>query len=79
MPAVWIMFFAVVAGVAMVALHMRESAKRPLIGSFPSVETPEEAEQLVATQDTNPLINTSEMPILVEADFLDDDEELAKA
>jgi MHS family proline/betaine transporter-like MFS transporter len=79
MPAVWIMFFAVVAGVAMVALHMRESAKRPLIGSFPSVETPEEAEHLVATQDTNPLINTSEMPILVEADFLDDDEELTKA
>ena len=63
MPAIWIMAFAVLAGVAVI--FMRESAQRPLLGSFPSVETEEEAAELVATQDDNPLLNTSEMPIVV--------------
>lgn len=62
-PALWIMAFAVIAGVAV--FFMRESAQRPLLGSFPAVESVEEAEELVATQDSNPLINTSEMPIIV--------------
>ncbi|MGY5766225.1 MFS transporter [Brachybacterium sp. DNPG3] len=62
-PALWIMSFAVLAGIAVI--FMRESAQRPLLGSFPAVESVEEAEELVATQDSNPLLNTSEMPIIV--------------
>jgi MHS family proline/betaine transporter-like MFS transporter len=67
MPALWIMFFALLAGIAV--CFMRESAKRPLLGSFPSVESEEEARELVATQDRNPLINTSEMPIVVDPEL----------
>lgn len=63
MPALWIMSFAVIAGIAVI--FMRESAKRPLLGSFPTVESVEEARELVATQEQNPLLNTSEMPIIV--------------
>jgi MHS family proline/betaine transporter-like MFS transporter len=44
---------------------MRETANRPLLGSFPSVETPEEAVAVVARQDDDPLIDTNEMPIIV--------------
>ncbi|TDT34245.1 MFS transporter [Naumannella halotolerans] len=61
MPAFYIMFFALLGGVAL--LTMRESANRPLIGSVPTVETREEAEQLCQEQDDNPLIDTSTMPI----------------
>ncbi|UQN29793.1 MFS transporter [Brachybacterium kimchii] len=67
MPALWIMFFGLVAGIAVI--FMRESAKRPLLGSFPSVETAEEARELVAHQDENPLLNTSEMPIVVDPEM----------
>ncbi|MGW9113449.1 MFS transporter [Microbacterium sp. NPDC055683] len=61
MPAFYIMFFAVVAGAAV--LTMPESARRPLIGSVPTVETRAEATALVAEQDANPLIDTSTMPL----------------
>ncbi|MEL5992444.1 MFS transporter [Microbacterium phosphatis] len=61
MPAFYIMFFGVIAGLAV--LTMRETARRPLIGSVPAVETPAEAAQLVATQDRNPLIDTRTMPL----------------
>ena len=63
MPALWIMAFAALAGIAVI--FMRESANRPLLGSFPAVESEEEARELVATQEQNPLLNTSEMPIVV--------------
>lgn len=63
MPAIWIMAFAVIAGIAVI--FMRESAQRPLLGSFPAVETTEEAIDLVEHQEENPLLNTSEMPIVV--------------
>ncbi|WP_144720077.1 MFS transporter [Agrococcus jejuensis] len=62
MPAFYIMFFAALGGVAM--LTMRESANRPLIGSVPAVETREEAEAIVERQDTDPLIDTSQMPVV---------------
>jgi len=79
MPALWIMLFSVLTGVAILGLGMRESANRPLLGSFPSVETEEEARELVATQDANPLIDTSEMPIVAEAEAVLEQEDLARA
>ena len=64
MPAFYIMFFALLGGIA--ALTMKESAKRPLVGSTPTVATHEEAVELVEHQDENPLIDTSTMPIPVQ-------------
>lgn len=61
MPAFYIMFFALIAGVAV--LTMKESARRPLIGSVPTVETSAEAAKLVAGQDDNPLLDTRTMPL----------------
>src|SRR5690606_24182011 len=61
MPAFYIMFFAALGGVAL--LTMKESAKRPLLGSFPTVETQEEAVEIVEGQDENPYIDTSTMPL----------------
>ena len=61
MPAFYIMFFAALGGVAM--LTMKETAQRPLMGSFPSVETRAEAKELVAGQDENELLDTSTMPL----------------
>lgn len=61
MPAFYIMFFAALGGVAM--LTMKESAQRPLLGSFPTVETKAEARTVVAEQDENELIDTSTMPL----------------
>ncbi|MBD8516438.1 MULTISPECIES: MFS transporter [Plantibacter] len=61
MPAFYIMFFAAVAGVGV--LTMRETARRPLIGSVPTVETKAEAVELVKGQDDNPLIDTHTMPL----------------
>ena len=63
MPAFYIMFFAAIGGVAM--LFMTETAKRPLIGSVPAVETVAEAEAVVERQDEDPLIDTSTMPIAI--------------
>ncbi len=61
MPAFYIMFFSLLAGVAL--LSMRETAQRPLLGSVPTVETQEEAIDLVEHQDANPHIDTSTMPL----------------
>lgn len=63
MPAFYIMFFAALGLVAL--LSMRETARRPLLGSVPTVETPAEAEALVARQDHDPLIDTSTMPLAI--------------
>ena len=63
MPAFYIMFFAALGLVAL--LSMRETARRPLLGSVPTVETPAEAEALVERQDRDPLIDTSTMPLAV--------------
>jgi MHS family proline/betaine transporter-like MFS transporter len=61
MPAFYIMFFAALGGVAM--LTMKETAQRPLLGSFPTVESKVEAREVVAQQDDNELIDTSTMPL----------------
>lgn len=61
MPAFYIMFFAALGGVAM--LTMKETAKRPLMGSFPSVSTKAEAKELVEGQDENEFLDTSTMPL----------------
>ncbi|WP_436970502.1 MFS transporter [Microbacterium oleivorans] len=63
MPAFYIMFFALLGGIAL--LSMKETAKRPLLGSVPTVETREEAVEVVERQDDDPLIDTSTMPIPV--------------
>jgi MHS family proline/betaine transporter-like MFS transporter len=59
-PAYYLMGFAVVGAVA-VAL-MRETSRRPLPGSMPSVGSPAEAEDLVATQADSPDIDFDELP-----------------
>ena len=64
MPAFYIMFFAALGLVAL--LSMRETARRPLLGSVPTVETTAEARDLVAHQDDNPLLDTSTMPLDVQ-------------
>ncbi|MGP6170025.1 MFS transporter [Microbacterium sp. A204] len=61
MPAFYIMFFAALGGIAM--LTMKETAKRPLLGSFPTVETKAEAKELVEGQEDNELLDTSTMPL----------------
>jgi MFS transporter, MHS family, proline/betaine transporter len=61
MPAFYIMLFAALGLVALLA--MRETAKRPLLGSVPAVETPAEAAALVDRQESDPLIDTSTMPL----------------
>jgi MHS family proline/betaine transporter-like MFS transporter len=63
MPAFYIMFFAALGLVALLA--MRETAQRPLLGSMPTVETPAEAAALVERQDSDPLIDTSTMPLAI--------------
>lgn len=63
MPAIYIMVFAALGGVGILA--MRESAKRPLIGSMPTVATEAEASRLVAGQEQNPYLDLSTMPIAV--------------
>lgn len=60
MPAYYLMGTSIVGAIAI--YFLRESAQRPLPGSMPSVDTAAEARELVATQDTNPLINLEEMP-----------------
>lgn len=62
MPAFYIMFFAVIAGGALIA--MRESGKRPLIGSLPTVSSRREAQELIDNQDKNPYLDTSSMPLI---------------
>ena len=63
MPALWIMTFSAIAVLAVLA--MRETGARPLLGSVPTVSTREEAQELVATQDENPFIDTRTMPLRV--------------
>ncbi|HKS92084.1 MAG TPA: MFS transporter [Tepidiformaceae bacterium] len=64
-PALYVMFFSVVAVFAI--WKMREPAGRPLLGSVPVVATREEAEALVAGQNTNPKIDTRTMPLQLAA------------
>ncbi|MEL4359230.1 MULTISPECIES: MFS transporter [unclassified Luteococcus] len=59
-PAFYTMFFAALGGIAL--LCMKESARKPLPGSMPTVASEEEAHELVATQDENPDIVHEELP-----------------
>lgn len=63
-PAYYAMFFALLALVA--AFFMKETARRPLIGSVPVVDDRSEAKELVAGQDSNELIDTTLMPVFTE-------------
>ncbi|MFC9773589.1 MULTISPECIES: MFS transporter [unclassified Pseudarthrobacter] len=58
--AYYLMGVAVIAAVAIYFLP--ESAGRHLPGSMPSVDTQEEARQLVDTQDDNPLLDLESLP-----------------
>ncbi|RYV51796.1 MFS transporter [Pengzhenrongella frigida] len=60
MPAYYLMATSAIGAVAI--YFLRESANRPLPGSMPSVDTLEEAHELVATQDDNPLLDMNELP-----------------
>ena len=60
MPAYYLMGTSLVGAVAI--YFLKESARRPLPGSMPSVDTQAEARELVATQDENPLIDLDELP-----------------
>ncbi|WP_446698712.1 MFS transporter [Arthrobacter sp. H16F315] len=60
MPAYYLMATSAVGAVAV--YFIKESAGRPLIGSMPSVDSLEEAHELVAGQDSNENLDLSEMP-----------------
>jgi MHS family proline/betaine transporter-like MFS transporter len=60
MPAYYLMLTSFIGGISI--FWLKESANRPLPGSMPSVESDEEARELVAGQDDNPLLDTDEMP-----------------
>ncbi|MHA7305731.1 MFS transporter [Arthrobacter sp. TMN-49] len=60
MPAYYLMLTSAIGAVAI--YFLRESAQKPLPGSMPSVATLEEAHELVATQDENPLLDMDHMP-----------------
>ena len=59
MPAYYLIATSTAGAVAI--YFLKESARRPLPGSMPSVDTAAEARELVATQDENPLIDLEDM------------------
>ncbi len=61
MPAYWLMFMAAVGGVTV--YFLKESANRPLPGSFPSVETEEEVRPLLENQSEDETIDYNELPL----------------
>jgi len=60
MPAYYLMATSFIGGISI--FWLKESANRPLPGSMPSVESVEEAQELVAGQFENPLLDHDEMP-----------------
>ncbi|MFP3480841.1 hypothetical protein SB780_38960, partial [Burkholderia sp. SIMBA_057] len=44
-------------------LFLKETGRKPLNGSLPNVETKEEAQYLVDTQDSNNLLDPAEMAL----------------
>lgn len=63
MPALYIMSFSAIAVLAVLA--MKESTRRPLLGSVPTVTTCEGPAILVAGQAEDPLLDTTTMPLSV--------------
>lgn len=60
MPAYYLMLTSAAGAIAI--FFLKESANKPLPGSMPSVDTPEEARELVATQDENPNFVVADLP-----------------
>ncbi|MCI1978330.1 MAG: MFS transporter [Bifidobacteriaceae bacterium] len=58
-PAFWIVFTSLCGVVA--AVHLKESARKPMPGAMPSVSSDAEAKELVATQDDNPDLDVPAM------------------
>lgn len=58
-PAFWVMGTSV--GGVVAVIFLKESARRPLPGSLPSVSSEEEAIELVATQEENPDLDVEEL------------------
>lgn len=58
-PAFWVIGTSVAGLVAV--FFLKETARRPLPGSLPSVASDEEAEELVATQEENPDLDMAEL------------------
>jgi MHS family proline/betaine transporter-like MFS transporter len=61
MPAYWLMFMSAVG--AITVYFLKESANRPLPGSFPSVETEAEVRPLVENQIADEHLDHDEMPL----------------
>lgn len=61
MPAYYLMGAAMIGLISIVFL--KETSRKPLNGSLPSVETKNEAKRLVATQETNTLLDPALMPL----------------
>ncbi len=59
-PAYYLMGTSAIGAVTI--YFMKETAQRPLLGSMPSVASVEEAHELVASQDENPVLDMDEMP-----------------
>ncbi|MHA7222358.1 MFS transporter [Arthrobacter sp. RHLT1-20] len=60
MPAYYLMATSAIGAVAV--YFIRETAGRPLLGSMPSVDSVDEAHELVAGQDANENLDLNEMP-----------------
>lgn len=60
MPAYYLMLTSTIGAIGI--YFLRESAQKPLPGSMPSVATEEEALELVAQQDANPLLDMDYLP-----------------
>ncbi len=60
MPAYYLMATSTIGGIAI--CFLKESAQRHLPGSMPSVNSVEEAHDLVAGQDDNPLLDMNHLP-----------------
>ncbi len=65
MPAYYLMATSAIGAVAI--YFLKESARRPLPGSMPSVDSSAEARELVATQDENPLLDLDQLPLVAES------------
>jgi MHS family proline/betaine transporter-like MFS transporter len=59
-PAYYLMATSIIGGTAV--YFLRESARRPLPGSMPSVATVAEAHELIASQNVNPPIRLDDLP-----------------
>ena len=76
-PAFWLMG---TSGAAFFALfNLRETARRPLPGSMPSVASREEAVELVKTQEENPDLDVSEIFAAAPAHLVDTEPTVAEA